>query len=214
MSTKSNRSAGTQHNLRGIAQGNTLVGPKSGLPIDEVVDGDGVRRLAVDANVSIGSATINVDIDYLDGDSTAIGDPNTSTLLKINTDGSIDANVKVNATDGDNIAISDGTDTLAVNSDGSINIAPLTTPNIANVTTILADTEYFYTFPANTRKFFLKCRGNAKLQISYILGQTGINYITTFPGNKHEEIDLKVTGFSIYFQSNKAGEVVEIRSWS
>ena len=33
MSTKSNRSSGTQHNKKGVTQGNTLIGAHSGLPI-------------------------------------------------------------------------------------------------------------------------------------------------------------------------------------
>lgn len=105
MATKSNRSSGTQHNQRGVTQGNTLVGPKSGLPIDEIVDTGGIRRLAVDANINATIGSVNVDLDYTD-DSVSIGDPNTSTTLKINANGSIDANVEVDAADGDNIAIS------------------------------------------------------------------------------------------------------------
>jgi hypothetical protein len=216
MSTKSNRSSGTQHNQRGVTQGNTLVGPQSGLPIDEVVDGDGVRRLAVDANVSIDSATINADIDYLSGDSTAIGDPNTSTILKINPDGSIDTNVNISASSGDNISISDGTNDLLINPDGSINvnINPLTTPLIANQVVTLANTEYSYTFPANTKKFSLRTRGNARLQVAFVATQSGSNFITVYPGNTYEEIGLKITGITAYFQSNKAGETVEILSWT
>lgn len=75
-------------------------------------------RLRVDATVSasIGSLEINAE----DSD-VAIKDRITDNLLKIHNDGSIDANVIVSANSGDNIAISDGTDTLAINADGSIN---------------------------------------------------------------------------------------------
>jgi hypothetical protein len=217
MSTKSNRSSGTQHNLRGVTQGNTLVGPKSGLPIDEVVDINGVRRLAVDTSVSISlPPNLSVDIDYND-DSVAIGDPNTDTLLKINPDGSIDANVEIDAADGDNIAIHDGDgDELEINSDGSINVnvSPLTTPLIANPVAISANTEYSYAFPSNTKKIVIRARGNAKLQLAFTSGQSGTLYHTVFPGNTYEEIGLNVTSLTVYYQSNKAGEVVEILSWS
>jgi hypothetical protein len=215
MSTKSNRSSGTQHNSRGVTQGNTLVGPHSGLPIDEVVDTQGVRRLAVDAAVTIDAPNINVDLDYVN-DSVAIGDPNTSTTLKINPDGSIDSNVEVDAADGDNIAISDGTNTLKVNPDGSINVVSggITAPTIANQVTLLANTEYSYTFPLNTKKFSLRTRGNAKLQLSFVAGQTGVNYITIFAGSKYEEIGIVTASITAYFQSNKAGETVEILSWT
>lgn len=121
MGTKSNRSSGSQHNPRGVTQGVTLVDPKSGNPIDTVLDSDGVKRLAVDANFTAQNVQVNAELEY-DEDSVAIGDPITGNLLKINNDRSIDANVEVDAADGDNIAISDGTNTLQVNNDGSINI--------------------------------------------------------------------------------------------
>lgn len=213
MGTKSTRSSGTQHNPRGVTQGNTLVDPNTGLPIDVIEDGAGVRRLAVDANISTTIGSVNVDLDYQD-DSVHIGDPNTDAVLKINTDGSIDANVQVDAADGDNIAISDGTDTLDINPDGSINTNVLTSPTIANETAALANTEYSYAFPANTRKFSIKARGNAKIKLAFTSGQSGTDFITIFPGSKYEEIELKITGVTAYFQTNKVGEVVEILSWT
>lgn len=59
-------------------------------------------RLRTDSVINIGSASIAVDIQYTT-DSIQIGDPNTSSTLKINSNGSIDANVVVDATTGDNI---------------------------------------------------------------------------------------------------------------
>lgn len=217
MSTKSNRSSGTQHNQRGVTQGNTLVGPQSGLPIDEIVDNQGVRRLAVDAAVNVElPPNLTVDVDYQSGDSVAIGDPNTNTILKVNPDGSIDTNTEIDAADGDNIAISDGTNTLNVNPDGSIdvNVSPLTSPLIVNQLVASANTEYSYSFPANTKKFTLRMRGSGRLQLSFTVGQSGTNFITIYPGNTYEEIGLKLTGITAYFQSNKAGETVEILSWT
>lgn len=107
MSTKSNRSSGTQHNARGVNQGNTLVGPKSGLPIDEVVDGAGVRRLAVDAQVTTTIGDVQVQLDGVapDGDSVHIVDNVSGNKMKVNADGSIDSNVEVDATDGDSIMV-------------------------------------------------------------------------------------------------------------
>lgn len=132
MATKSNRSSGTQINSRGITQGNTLVGPKSGLPIDEVVDTNGVRRLAVDAALTLDTVTVNIDDLTPDKDQVSIGDPDTGFSLEIESDGSINANVEVDAADGDNIAVSDGTNTLAINPDGSINVN-ITTSNPGEV---------------------------------------------------------------------------------
>lgn len=122
MATKSNRSSGTQISSRGVTQGTTLVGPGSGLPIDEVVDSNGKRRLAVDANFTAQNVQAEVDLDVAD-DGVHIGDPDTGFTLQIEADGSINSNVEVDAADGDNIAIHDAQgDELAINPDGSINV--------------------------------------------------------------------------------------------
>jgi hypothetical protein len=220
MSTKSNRSSGTQHNSRGVTQGNTLVGPKSGLPIDEIVDGAGVRRLAVDSVVNVTlPPNLGVELDGVapDGDSVHIVDNITGNKMKFNVDGSIDSNVEIDAADGDNIAIKDSDgDELDIQPDGSINVNvnPATTPLIANSVAILVNTEYSYAFPANTKRFNVRARGNAKLQIAFTSGQSGSLFKTIFPGSIYEEIDVKLTGITIYFQSNKAGETIEITSWT
>lgn len=104
MATKSNRSSGSQHNQRGVAQGTTLVDPKTGFPVC-VKETNGEYRLCVDAQLSVENVNINVDLDPL-GDGVHIGDPNTGYTLVVNADGSLDANVEVDAADGDNIAIS------------------------------------------------------------------------------------------------------------
>jgi len=220
MSTKSKRSSGTQHNSRGVTQGNTLVGPQSGLPIDEVVDGAGIRRLAVDSVVNVTlPPSLGVELDGVapDGDSVHIVDNISGNKMKVNVDGSIDSNVEIDALDGDNIAIKDSDgDELDIQPDGSINvnINPLTTPLIVNTVATLVNTEYSYAFPSNTKKFRIRARGNAKLQVAFVSGQSGTLFKTVFPGSEYEEIDLKLTGITIYFQSNKAGEIVEIVSWT
>lgn len=104
MGTKSTRSSGTQHNPKGVTQGVTLVDPKSGNPIDTVLDSNGVKRLAVDGNFTAQNVQATVELEYSE-DSVAIGDPNTGTLLKINPDGSIDSNVEIDAGDGDNVGL-------------------------------------------------------------------------------------------------------------
>lgn len=76
-------------------------------------------RLRVDASVTAVVAGVTLDAATSD---IAIADRITGDLLKVNPDGSIDANVVVSASGGDNIAISDGTHTLDINSDGSINV--------------------------------------------------------------------------------------------
>lgn len=213
MGTK--RNSGTQHNPKGITQGNTLICPKTGDPIDTIVDNENVTRLAVDAAVNIDNAIVDVDLDF-DTDGVHIGDRNTNNELRIESDGSINANVTVDAADGDNIAIydTDG-DELQINADGSINvnINSATTPTIANVLVATANVEVSYVFPANTKKYFIKARGNSKIQLAFTSSQSGTNFITIFPGNKYEEENIQLTSITAYFQTNKNGEIVEILSW-
>lgn len=121
MATKSNRSAGSQVTAKGVTQGTTLVGPNSGLPISEVVDSNGVRRIAVDGNFTAQNVQAQVELDFTE-DSVSIGDPTTGAVLTIEPDGSINANVEVDAADGDNIAISDGTNTAAVNVNSQLEV--------------------------------------------------------------------------------------------
>jgi hypothetical protein len=119
VATKSFRSSGTQHNQRGVTQGNTLVDPITGLPICVKEDSNGDLRLCVDANVTTVIDNISVDLD-VDTDGVHIGDVDTGDTLVVHPDGSIDANVEVDASDGDNIAVSahpdqifdEGADTL------------------------------------------------------------------------------------------------------
>lgn len=94
-------------------------------------------RLRVDASVT---ATIAGPFDVsieADADNIAIRNSTNSNELLINNDGSINTNIngevsiELDAADGDNVAISDGTDTLSVNTDGSINVV---TTYVANLT--------------------------------------------------------------------------------
>lgn len=88
-----------------------------------------------------------------------------------------------------------------------------TTPTIVNVTALLANTEYSYALPSNTKRFTLRARGSAKLQMCFASGQSGSNYITIFPGNIHIEKGINIVGITVYFQSSKANEVIEILGW-
>lgn len=130
MGTKGATGAGIQHTQRGPVQGVHLVGP-SGEPISAVLDGSGNLRLAVDADVNIENATINVDLDT-STDGVHIGNSGNNDELLINSDGSIsirlldesgsafsdanplpvaipaglDVNIEIDATDGDTVAVS------------------------------------------------------------------------------------------------------------
>ena len=217
MSTKSPRSPGSQFNAKGVTQGTTLVGERSGLPIDEIVDTNGVRRLAVDAALTLDTVSVNIDDLEPTKDGVYIGDGSGNNLT-INPDGSINSNVEVDAGDGDNIAISDGTNTLAINPDGSINVnfaaSAITTPLITNIPVPSANTEQSFAFPLATKKFSIQARGTGKIKFSFSPGTSGTNYFTVFAGNSYLEESIILTSKTIYFQTNKSGETIEIISWT
>lgn len=96
--------------------------------------------------------------------------------------------------------------------DGDVNT--VSNPTIANPEATLANTEYSYTFPSDTKRFSIRLRGTARLQVSYSSGQTGVVYRTIFAGETYEESGLEVSSLNIYFQSNKSGEKIEIVSWA
>lgn len=212
MATK-NKSPGSQHNTRGVVQGTTLVGQGSGLPIDEIVDSAGIRRLAVDANFIAQNVQATVDLDVPD-DGVHIGDLNTGDTLKIEPDGSINANVEIDAADGDNIAIHDAQGhELDINPDGSVNavIKGAQTPSIFNVIAVAANVEYSQAIPNNSKKFRIKARTSAKLELYF--AAAAVDILTVSPGNSYIEDKLTTNNLTLYFKSSKAGEVVEIVSW-
>lgn len=131
----------------------------------------------------------------------------------------IDDSIKIGNGSGSYAAVTGGElhvrddDVLIKLADIENQLTGVTTPTISNQTAFVADTEYSYSFPLNTKRFQLKARGNAKLQISYTSGQTNTNFITLSPGSIHKEKNLEINNFTIYYRSNKIGEIIEILSW-
>lgn len=104
----------------------------SGQQVLQKVYDEANDRLRVDAVVTATIGDVKIDAEESD---IAIKDRVTDNLLKINTDGSIDANVVVSASSGDSIKISDGIDELAINADGSLNAQVAGVSTAANQTT-------------------------------------------------------------------------------
>ena len=117
----------------------------------------------------------------------------------------------------DSVRIGDGIDELAVNPDGSINVELIlaTTPTIVNLNVVAADTEYSYALPVGTKHFTIKDRkGDAKIRMAYVSGESGVNFKTIDMGNTYEAKDIStIAGLTIYFQSSKASRIIEIESW-
>jgi len=225
MSTKGDRSSGTQHNPRGATQGNTLVDPNTGYPISVITDDQGVRRLAVDANLTVKNANLEVNLDSAD-DQVAVEDPDTGAHIRVETNGSINVNVEMDAADGDNafaVGSEDGTVTgtrhvVQVNPDLELVTREASTasiPTIYNVSAPLANTEVSQALPSNTKKFSIKVRNHsAILKLAFVSGQSGTNYITVDRGNTHEVEGIKANALTLYFQVNNPSQTIEILAWS
>lgn len=97
----------------------------------------------------------------------------------------------------------------------SITVDSPDTPKITNITIPVANTEQSHIFAANTKRILMRLRGIGKLQYSFTSGQSGTSFITMKKGNSEEfnALDLSVAT-TIYFQSPKAGETLEILEWS
>lgn len=96
---------------------------------------------------------------------------------------------------------------------GSVTIKLPDTPTIANVSVPLANTEVGYVLPADTMRFTLRARNASKLQISYVLGDTGTLFFTVPRGCTFMEGDLNVASLTIYIRSSDPSETVEVLSW-
>lgn len=87
MATKSTRSSGTQITQRGVNQGNVLVDPFTGLPVDVIIDSNGKKRLAVNADITVDEVTVQTRDLEADKDAVRIEDPITGAHLQVNSDG-------------------------------------------------------------------------------------------------------------------------------
>ena len=96
---------------------------------------------------------------------------------------------------------------------GAVSSSPATNPLVYNVSVVLANTEYSQLLSPSTKKFMVKCRGKAKLQLSYISGDSGILFVTIPANTAYTEDDIDFTG-TLYFRSDTASQVVEIVEWT
>lgn len=118
----------------------------------------------------------------------------------------------------DSVQIGDGTDILSINPDGSINTKVSGTaalPKTVRIPVALANTETSYTFTTNTKRFKFRVEDSAsKAQVAYVATQSSTDFWTVNRGSIYEEKALDLTaGVTIYFQVNKANQVVQIMYW-
>lgn len=153
-------------------------------------------KLRTDASVTVGNITaeVEVEIDAADGDNIAIASADGSKKVTVTTVGAVEA--------------------LDVNV-ANTQIITAASPLITNVNAAVSGTEYNYAIPANTKRFSIKVRGTATMNVAYIAGTTGTTYLQVPVGTEYIEQNLALAGsLPIYFQTNKNAQVVEIITWA
>lgn len=92
-------------------------------------------------------------------------------------------------------------------------VSTITNPKIYNVTCTLADTEYSLSLSADTKQFIIKARGQATIKIAFVSGDTDTLYVTIPPNAVYGESGVIFNG-TVYLQSNKPNQVVEVLEWT
>lgn len=101
--------------------------------------------------------------------------------------------------------------------DGSA-LSTVSEPNIQNVALpSTKGTEASFTLPLGTIRYKFRSRTNSKLQYAYVATESDTTYITIDPGNWEVIGDVNAQrplAITIYVQSTKADDVVEVLSWT
>lgn len=98
----------------------------------------------------------------------------------------------------------------------TVDLSPLTVtnPSISNVTLSLANTEQAIVLPAGVKRYSLKARNDARLQLSYISGESNVEFWTIWAGNVETEDVIDKDSLTLYIQANKDSTILEIKSWT
>lgn len=88
-----------------------------------------------------------------------------------------------------------------------------TSPKIYNKAITLAATEESQVLTNGTKRFTIRVRGYSSLKLAFVSGESGTNYITIPRGCSMTSDWLDVSD-TLYFQTDKANQVVEILEWS
>ncbi len=87
-------------------------------------------------------------------------------------------------------------------------------PTIFNISMANANQEYGQALPVLTKTVLIQNRNSVAIQLAYIQGQSGTNYIT-IPAGASKSLDgAWVSSLTLYFQSPSAGQVCEIECWN
>jgi len=97
----------------------------------------------------------------------------------------------------------------------NVDLVGSSTPTVSTVSLATAGTEYSFVLPINCREYRLKFRNSdATLQLSFVAGASGTTFLTVPRYCEYGDSDMKLTStVTLYFQSNKNSQVLEILTW-
>ena len=87
------------------------------------------------------------------------------------------------------------------------------TPTIYNVSAPAAGTEVSQALTAGTKAFIIRVRGPANLQLAFVSTESSTNFITVAKGSAYSQDGLNFSG-TLFFQTDKASQTVEILEWT
>lgn len=89
-----------------------------------------------------------------------------------------------------------------------------TTPVIYNKSAPTANTEVSQLLTDGTKKFLIRVRGNANLQLAFTSTESGSKFISVPAGSSYSVEGLNLTSTTLYFQTDKNTQAVEVLEWS
>lgn len=96
---------------------------------------------------------------------------------------------------------------------GRATVQEAQSPTVYNISVPLANTEVSQALSDNTKSFTIRVRGISSLKLAFVATESSTNYITVAAGSSYTAEGLNFTG-SLYFQTNKASQTVEIVEWT
>jgi len=184
----------------------------------KVIDGAGTNQLKVNAD---GSLDVNFS-GTVSATSVQLKDETDTYYLNIDSSGFITAKLSGAIPAGSNVIGNVGLES-GTNNIGDVdietiasgqNVKPATSPVVYNVTCVVAGTEYSQALPAGCKKFSIGLQSkNSNVIWVLKFGTSGTEFSLTGDETVTEDNILCATQ-TLYFESDTAGEIIQIMAWS
>ena len=97
----------------------------------------------------------------------------------------------------------------------SVTVPKSTTPFVLNVTIAVKNTEESFNVPANTKSISFQARKDGLIKYAFSVGDSETTYKTVDPGAEEVLGDLDlITPLTVYFQTTKDNDVLEVLYWT